>query len=184
MGTREWMQQFLSAKKSLYFLLPIGIAGAGLGILLLVNAEDDRLLLAMGLCFSALGAYAACKVCSGGFSIKNWIRLMEREGKLEAVLIDFRDAADYLDGELRLGNCWCFGRGYGIPTPYGDILRVYQQAPKANFTGDSCLLMAVTTSGMTKVLCKLPLGGKGDQAFNHALTFMLSQNPTIQIRYR
>lgn len=184
MDMKKWMQKFLSAKKGKIFLPLMGVLAIPLGIFMLLSAAGDLIMLAMGVFFAAGGVYVAYSESNSASGTKNWMTMMEREGMLDAALTDFRDAADYLGGNLRLGQYWAFGKGAITPLAYGDMVRVYQHVHKTNFAEDGRTLIVITTSGDTRRVCELPLGGTGDQELNRALTFLLSRNPNIQIGYK
>ncbi len=183
MDTKEWMQKYLSKEKNRGSMLFTGAFMLLVGIVMFTNANGDIFFMAMALGALGIGTWAVYTMLNSGSDTKNWIQMMEREGKLQTVLTDFRDAGEYLSGELKLGQYWCFGKGAKIPVTYGEILRAYQHVHKTNFVEDSRQLMVVTAGGSTITLCELPAGGRGDQELNRTLSFMLNKNPNIQIGY-
>ncbi len=184
MDTKEWMENYLSKEKGKGSILFAGIFFVVAGIFMLGVANGDVVPLITGLGALVLGGGIAYTTLNSGSETKNWIQMMEREGKLQTVLADFRDAREFLGGELKLGQYWCFGKGAKIPVVYGEILRAYQHVHKTNFVEDSRKLMVVTSGNRTVTLCELPVGGRGDQELNRVLTVMLAKNPHIQIGYQ
>lgn len=184
MDTKEWMTKYLAKQKSKGFMLLLGIAGVLLGIFVLPNTGGDAFFMVMALLWLGGGCYLVYNALNGGSTTKNWISMMEREGRLQNVLSDFRDAMDCMGGELRLGQRWIYGKGSGIPYEYGNVVRVYQYVHKTNFAEDSRQLHASLKTGGTVTLCDLPVGGAQEQELNRALGIMLHYNPNIQIGYK
>ncbi len=184
MDTKEWMRKYLAKQKRKGLMLFVGLAEVLLGILVLPNTDGDVFFMVGALLMLGSGCYLLYNVFNGGSATKNWMSMMEREGRLQNVLSDFRDAMDCMGGELRLGQQWIYGKGSGIPYEYGNIIRVYQYVHKTNFAEDSRQLHATLKTGGTATLCDLPVGGAQEQELNRALNIMLHYNPNIQIGYK
>ena len=120
---------------------------------------------------------------SGHKEYKTKMAELENSGELGRLLSDFGAAQSFVDGKIRLGQTYIFGKGQGHWITYGEIRQVYQYVHKKNFVENGRQLRCVNSQGKTLTLCDLKLKGKSDEDVYKIVAIIKTKNPGVIIGY-
>lgn len=156
------------------FWLVIGIAGMGA-----VAVPGGFLLVA--LVFAVISSWK-CVADIGRMNeqIKEW----EDNGRLERVLQEFETGKQFLGDKVRLGPTYIIGKKSGQVYTYDEIKKIYQYVHKTNFAEDQRELRGEMMDGETRMICKLPLHGKGNEELMQVVGLIKVMNPNVQVGYK
>lgn len=156
------------------FWIILGIAG-------MFAAASPVGMLLFGLAFAALCSW---KSIADIVRMNDQIKAWEENGRLDRVLQEFATGKQFLNDKLRMGPTYIIGKKSGGVYTYGEIRKIYQYVHKTNFAEDQRELRAELTDGKTRMICKLPLRGKGDAETMQIVALVKAMNPNVHIGYR
>lgn len=102
----------------------------------------------------------------------------------ELIVNDFEKANVVLDGNLRLGMVYIFGKRSSRLLKYEDIQQAYIYIHKTNGIEDERDLRVVDSQQKTFDLCKLKKRGKNMDELNSVVNYLLLRNPNIKLGYK
>ncbi len=170
-----------------YLKTDASIVGCAVPLLVLgvaLMASGEILGIVVGLFLLGMGCMMIWTYYSNVRALNQAFQELERRGQLDGVLRDFAESHPVLNGELRLGVNYLYGRRCGHLLSYGQITKLYQYVHRTNFIEDRRELKV--SAGLEKelTLCKLARKGKADEELKTVLGFILLKNPTIHIGYK
>ena len=117
--------------------------------------------------------------------LSDWITAAEQNGELYYVLMDFTLAKPMVDGKIRLGQHYIYGRNSGVVLRYTDISQLYLQINRYMFIEIARTLM-YRPNGSKKAfpLAKLKTGKRSQEEVNLVVNFVHQKNPSVKIGYR
>lgn len=115
---------------------------------------------------------------------KKMFREMEETGEIQRVLSDFETALPLVNGNVRLGQHYIFGKGKARIIRYGEIRQVYQHITRRNFIESERCMKYVDSKGKTRDMCNLLLRGKSDEDVMRIMLVIQAKNPTVKLGYK
>lgn len=114
---------------------------------------------------------------------KRYVAQLEHNGKMEAVLQDFADAAPYFDGKMKLGRLHVYCKN-NCPVSYDEIGKVYQHVKKTNGVETDRFLVLEDDAEKRISRVKMKLAGKADMEVAIIMSCLKNENPRIHLGYR
>lgn len=159
-------------------MIVVGIIFAAIG-LLCVTVTPVATLVCVG--FGALMIWVGS---SSRKEFNNQMKQFQESGELSRVVADYASSMPLVDGRVRLGNGYIFGKGQGQVVSYGEIRQVYQHIHKKNFVENNREMRYVDPRGKVKTLCELKLRGKSDEDVIRIMAVIKAKNPSVKLGYK
>lgn len=111
--------------------------------------------------------------------LRRQCRELEQEGKLDAVLEDYRTSEKTIGGNLRIGKKYLFGKGSMRLLKYTDISEIHMvnAERKGKLARDLC---CKDVSGAEFVVCQLDPMGKSHGELDRVYRIILNRNPNAK----
>lgn len=100
------------------------------------------------------------------------------------ILNDFAASKAMLNGKLRLGSRYAFGKGGKSEAAYADMKQIYQRIERVYFVESSRSLLYVDKDDKKHVLCTIPTRGQADQELTVIFAYLKHINPDIILGYK
>lgn len=100
------------------------------------------------------------------------------------IVNDFEKSQEVLNGKLRLGMVYIFGKHSNTILRYEDLRQAYIYVHKTNGVEDERKLRVVDIHEKTIDLCKLKARGKNMEELESVIKYFLYRNPNIKIGYQ
>lgn len=153
-STRKELVTYLRAFDVVLFSMFIVFGIVGIVTLVFVGVPGIMFIIPAVLAFSYWhGKYSGAAT---------FVKSLEKDGKLDSVLSDFRDGEKLLNGRLIRGRNYIMSRGSGTVLGTDEVVRLYDCRKKNGFAGDTRVLMAETRDGKQHELTFLSIKGKDD----------------------
>ncbi len=149
------------------------------------KVENKEVVIVIGSVIFVIGIITAAAGISIMKKADKRLAEIDANGGTQILLNDFRTGGKAFKNLLILGQTFLIGKNTGTVITYSDIIQIYQYVHKTNYVEDSRILKAVIVPDRKVVdLCRIPLGGKGDDELRQVIGFILSKNENIKVGYK
>ncbi len=145
--------------------------------------DTDASVLAGCPVFGGLGAFFMYGSIKNTRKYRSKLEVIEKEGRLDALLDDFENGGRAFHGSLILGRSYIIGKRSGEIIGYGEISRIYQYIERDQLFENKRDLRIELKSGRRADVGKIPLHGKGSEEFEQAVSYICSVDPSINAGY-
>lgn len=115
---------------------------------------------------------------------KSLAAIIKNSDNQELLVNDFEQSQEVLNGQLRLGMKYIFGKHSNRLLKYEDISQAYIYVHKTNGIENERKLRVIDSHQQTIDLCKLKARGKNMDELESVINYLLTRNPEIKIGYR
>ena len=178
-ATKENIYKYVAPSSVLYYVLAAFFFLMGLPMASLTT--DDKYL---SLIFLGFGILLLCMGVFIRSKVRKQLDALEESGELPAILADFSQSYSLVDGKVRLGQRYVFGRKTGALVRYEDIQKIYQYIQRYMFIETYRDLRYVNPKGKVKSLCQLKRGKKSQDDVLKIMGFIQKKNPSVHLGYR
>lgn len=193
--SKESLVKYVNRNSGIAWVLSmaVGVVIGALGLVFLLSffmaivkgsGAASAAILLIAIPFTALGVVVIYSSLSASGNLKSFLKMMESNGTMPALLEDFSHSRSMANDKVRLGDKYIFGRKTGRPVGYEEIVRVYQHVHKQDSKENYRQLMAVLKDGKTRILCDLSLGNQGESDASGIMRIIRQQNPTVFLGYK
>lgn len=182
--SKEVLQKYLRPTISYLYYVTGGFLIFCMAAVVAVGGAEGNLII-VPILFTALSLYLIYDGYRLQKQLSDRIAAAEKSGELNYILTDFTFAKPMVDGKIRLGQYYIYGRNTGTMLRYSDISQLYLQVNRYMFIEIARTLMyRPTGSKKTFPLAKLKTGKRSQEEVNLVANFVFQKNPSVKIGYR
>lgn len=135
----------------------------------------------IGTAMLTIGIVLLGEAFTAGIRDRKKIRKMESDGTLEKAALDFAQAEDFADGEIKLGGEFIFRRKMCTLIRYEDVVRAeyYRSSDVENTSHNDCIRVKLK-NGRYEPLCTVYGINRGEK-INDIFSELRYYNPDIEI---